>query len=402
MRCRPSEPGPGFAPGGRRRRVRVAPELAAGPVKVRTGNAFGQRVELVSGDPGRWEACERELLEAEASVPLSHRSCWIREMTTGRHWYVESRDERDGSLSAAFPIRRSPVRSLPGHCRLRWTRFGYAAREVGLLAALDVLPGVPESRPRVLSQSVEIFTVDSARRSVLENAAQRRGFTRAARGRRYRYTARVDLRPDEGDIASSFSGTCRRFIRDPAKKSYRVRPLREERWADRMEEIWEETFARTGVRPPPRRWPEHLAFARRHPDLYRIMGTFAPSYPERESLVSFACGRYNVDHASYADGASTRDVEPGVALTYAPMWELMKWAKEQGCAWFDMGGITEGSREDDDVRGGISDFKRRFTEDVVEVGTEWVVEADSLRSTVASAVSASASGVRAVLRRLRR
>ena len=63
-----------------------------------------------------------------------------------------------------------------------------------------------------------------------------------------------------------------------------------------------------------------------------------------------------------------------------------------------MGGMSEGtSEDDDDPRGGISDFKRRFTKDIVEVGAEWVYEPPSLRSWRSDRVRRSASRLRGAL-----
>lgn len=367
-------------------------------MKHGSGRAEGFDVDVYSDNLERWEWYVEELLEAGVPLPLEHRPSWIRDVAREKSWFVEVKSEEDGSLAAAFPMKRTTTRSLPGHYELRIARFGYAVEEAGLQAALEVLRRLVDERGRLLSLNVEMFVPDGERREALEEMARSTGYGRSDAQRRYRWTTRLDLSPDEDDLLMSFTGSCRRFIRDPEKKGYSVEPVEEDRWADRMDELWEETFSRTGAQSPPRVWRDHLRFARRQPDLYHIVGTFGPGRPAPESLKSFSCVQHNGDHAVYSDGASTRDVESGVALSYAPMWELIRWAKEHGCAWFDMGGISSGTYEDDeDPRGGISDFKRRFTEDVVEVGTEWEFRPDSLRTALSDRVSASASALRQLL-----
>jgi lipid II:glycine glycyltransferase (peptidoglycan interpeptide bridge formation enzyme) len=99
----------------------------------------------------------------------------------------------------------------------------------------------------------------------------------------------------------------------------------------------------------------------------------------------------NSDHALYADGASSRDVSVSVPLSYALMWDLIRWSKSMGCEWFDFGGITGGHYEDgSDPLGGISDFKRRFSERVIEVGSEWELKPASWRTALSDRVNAFA------------
>ena len=75
-----------------------------------------------------------------------------------------------------------------------------------------------------------------------------------------------------------------------------------------------------------------------------------------------------------------------------------RWAKSQGVTWFDFGGITVGTQGDpDDPLGGISDFKRYFSRDVVEVGEERVFEPRRLRAGLARGIGTGAallSGIR--------
>lgn len=331
-------------------------------------------------------------------MPLEHHWRWIREMDGMDHWCVVVRDPAGSRVRAAVPAQIHPTWSFPGHSRLRVTRFGHGLETEALAAVLERLRILVERQGRLLSVNVEIFSPDEAHRERISRVARGQLYEEVGSERRYRWTARLDLEGTEEEVFAGLTGSCRRAIREPEKKGHRVADVTEERWAPRMSELWNETFERTGGRPPHRDWARHLAFARDHPDLYRIVGTFAPDMDEPESLMAFSCGMNNGDHVVYSDGASTRDSTSGVTLSYAPMWHLIRWAKDCGCTWFDMGGISEGtSDDDDDPRGGISDFKRRFTRDVVEVGTEWVFEPASIRSWLSQWARNSASGVRSVL-----
>lgn len=336
--------------------------------------------EVFRDDLARWRRCQEDLFSRNVPVPLEHRASWLSEVSEMDHWFVVSRGGDEDAVVAGFPVERHATRSLPGHYRLRVHRFGYASEPDGLVAILEALAALARQDPRVLDVTVEIFSPDPEHRGRIERIARARSYEPAAGQRRYRRTARLPLAASEDELLASFSSSCRRFIRDPEKKGYRVEKVEDDRWKARMVELWNETFSRTGTAPPARAWDRRLAFAREHPELYRIVGTFGPTYPAPDSLVSFSSAMNNGDHGVFSDGASTRKLDTTVALSYAPMWELIRWAKSLGCEWFDMGGISEGTyQDDDDPRGGISDFKRRFTGDVVEVGGAWIFRPESLR-----------------------
>ena len=65
-------------------------------------------------------------------------------------------------------------------------------------------------------------------------------------------------------------------------------------------------------------------------------------------------------------------------LLYAPLWELIRWARAGGARWFDFGGITLTDPDASDPLQGISDFKRFFCRDVAKVGGEWRLDPPSL------------------------
>lgn len=349
---------------------------------------------LPSGDVAAWANCEEELAERGVSIPLEYRASWLREVAKEPFRVVVARDRPGGRILAAYPVEEGLVRALPGHRRLRISRFGAGGDRAGLEKTVDEVVSWIRDDVSLVGLRVDVFAADEEERRWAEALLAGRGLRPAASPRRYRWTARLVLDRSEEELLRSFTGTCRRFIRDPEKKGFRVERIADPRWADRMSLLWRETFSRTGTAPPPRDWADHLRFARRHPDLYRVVGTFSPAWPDEDSLVAFACGRHNGDHVQYADGASTRDVESGVALAYAPMWELIRWARSCGCAWFDLGGLPTPTPGADDRLAGISEFKRRFTRDVIDVGGAWEWKPRTLRGWLSDVLSASAGVLR--------
>jgi hypothetical protein len=320
----------------------------------------------------------QEAFQAEGgSVPLEHHWLWLRDVNRTKQWYVTAPDGSGSRVLAAVPVERLATRSLPGHYRLRVTRFGHAFDNAEVAGVLEALRHLVDREGRLLSVNVEVFTPDDARREQIGELADRQGYEPVRGGRQYRWTGRIDLSASESELMAGFTRSCRRAIRETERKGLRIDDVLDADWAPRMMALWHETFERTGAKPPPRDWARRVAFARARPDLYRIVGTFAPGHAPQESLVAFACGMNNGAYAVYSDGASTKDTNASTPLSYAPLWDLIRWARREGCGWFDMGGIA---RSGSGPTGGIADFKRRFTDDVIEVGSEWAYTPSTLRS----------------------
>lgn len=312
-------------------------------------------------------------------------------MGEGRHWYLLVGGEGDGPAPAPVMAERLPTRTLPGHYRLRVQHFGHGIDLAQAAAALDELRVLVEREGRLLSVNVEVFTPDAGHLAAIGQAADERGYERVATGRRYRWTGRLDLAMDEEEIFAGFSRSGRRAIRESEKAGLRVEALVDEGLAPRMAALWRETFGRTGLTPPARDWPRLVAFAREHPHLYRIVGAFGAPSAGQDELVAFACCMNNGDHSVYSDGASTDLPDSRLPLSYAPVWDLIRWARTQGCTWFDMGGV---SRDSTGPTGGIAEFKRRFTDDIIEVGSEWSYTSPSFRGWLADRARLWGKGVR--------
>jgi lipid II:glycine glycyltransferase (peptidoglycan interpeptide bridge formation enzyme) len=221
------------------------------------------------------------------------------------------------------------------------------------------------------------------------------GFVKARLPESYRRTPALDLEPTEEDLFLKLAPSARRNVRAPAKRGFEILPLHDPIYSARIEELMRESFQRTGgsaVRLP---WHLILRSSHRSPNRSRVVGLFEHNNPTPNGLVAFAWGCVNGNYVSYEAAASTRRTGLGnLALAYAPLWDLVLWAKRLGATWFDFGGVPAADRVQDDPLAGIADFKRFFCEDVVEVRDEWTLEPRPLRASVARAVSAAVERMR--------
>lgn len=81
-----------------------------------------------------------------------------------------------------------------------------------------------------------------------------------------------------------------------------------------------------------------------------------------------------IRHGTLAEYISAGSVDDAALrshpFNYFLLWELAEWARANGAAALDLGGVTEGGPED--KLAGISGFKRHFTNTEAEIGREMI------------------------------
>jgi hypothetical protein len=340
---------------------------------------------------------ETELLDAGVPLPLPHRLAWATANPSASFWFIGARDA-DGKACCGFAIEIGLSRALPGHRIFRVERFGPAltekAREIGLRG----LAQLAQTQRRILRVNLEVLSRETIVRNAIAHTAVELGFKQPKNQKSYTDTIVIDLRPSESDIFASLHATARRHIRAIGKNPVALRAITEQGYADRMKHLVGETMARTDGPPLGDDWATIIKLSKQHPHLSRLSGIYSEKLSGADALLAFAWGRNHGDHVDYAVAASTRLTDLKLPLGYAPAWDLMCWAKRNGAAWFDFGGITAGTRRDDDPLGGISAFKRYFSGQAVTVAAEWMLEPAPVRATLANLISSGATWVSNTLR----
>jgi hypothetical protein len=261
------------------------------------------------------------------------------------------------------------TRTLPGYRVVRADKVGLAGRDLDAWRA--VLAGSRElaaKESRILRVEVALYSRRDEDRAALSERLEAEGFHPSTEVESYVWTSLVDLGLTEEALLNSFHPTARRHIRAVDKWPVDLRVVADPAVAAEMAALVVETRQRTGGPLPRRNLEAMIEVARCNPEALRVVGLFSR---EDGALLAFACGHREGDLVRYADAASTRRSTLKVPLGYAPLWELMRWAKRHGAQHFDLGGITQGTHVDHDPLGGISDFKRYFRGAVTRVGEEW-------------------------------
>src|SRR5207247_688938 len=162
-------------------------------------------------------------------------------------------------------------------------------------------------------------------------------------------------------------------------------------------------FARTGARYQGLwDWAGVIEQSQRVPDAARLVGLFRTAQEGPDALLGFAWGWWNGESVSYFAGASSRPQGlRGVGIAHPLFWDLIVWAKRIGATWFDLGGVTAGTAGSGDPVGGISDFKRLFSKQTINVAEDWVFEPRPVLARLAALVSTGAAWLGPLTSRLR-
>jgi hypothetical protein len=305
-----------------------------------------------------------------------------------------------GDYAGAFAVDAAPSRALPGYRLLRVERFGEGLPRAVWADAVDALAELARRGPRVLRLSVEVFSRDGDTRARLGELLARAGFVRATACRNWSTTLALDLQPAEDELFAALRPSARQAIRSVGKFPVQVRVVDDIELAGRMEALARETFARTGAHYEALwDWRGVIELSRRLPDAGRLVGLFRTDREGPDALLGFVWGWWNGQSASYFAGASSRPSDlRRVQIGYPLVWDLIVWARRAGATWFDLGGVTVGTAGSGDPVGGISDFKRCFTEQTAEIAEDWVLEPRRLPARLASLVSTGTAWVSRVAR----
>lgn len=338
-------------------------------------------------------ACGRihqELLSHGISLPLQDHPDWRKLFVTDRGHMVILRDAA-GKPAFAFSVGLSRSRALPGHWLMRVQHYGATNSAAVASVGVAALAQLAIRQKNLLRAQLEVFSANQEVRKGIGQSASSLGFSRSQPpSTGYAKTLALNLAKSEEDLFLGFSRSARRNIRAPAKKGLEIRLITSAMYAERMSALLQETFARTGGSRQFHDWRKRIEFSNAHPGLSRITGCFPKGCDEPASLLSFAWGCNHGDHVTHTSAASTRQPGSNLPLSYAIAWDMILWAQKNGAKWFDFGGITPGSFGTGDGLGGVSDFKRFFSSNVINVGEEWTLEPSKFKGRVSQLIGNTA------------
>lgn len=350
-------------------------------------------IRIVPTDAAIVAETEAELDRIGFALPLPARAAWGKWLGGPGHLSAMAHDA-DGRPLALLGIDVSPTRALPWHRIMRVEALGAPYAAVVGMPLLRAIAEYARSHGTMLKVVVELECRDETAKDTLRTLLHDAGFRRTPSERVSEHTLAVDLAPTEEEILASFSRSTRQNIRGATKHALRIAPVEDTRCGPRMNALLAASLARTGAPPQAMDWSAVLTLCKTVPHRSRVVGVFRNESDDPSDLVGFAWGLHHGDRVEYHTGASDRI--PGVRLPilYPALWDLIRWGRETGGRWFDMGGVTEGTLGSNDALGGISDFKRGFTRVEVTLGEEWTYTPRLLRARLAAFTSQLARRLR--------
>lgn len=355
--------------------------------------------DLIAERESEWQACEAELDARGTPLPLYHRVAWARANASSgvACSLVRIRNDK-GACVAAFGVEGHRTNALPGHQTLTIRRLGIGSgglESISLAAGLRTLSAHARAHSTILRVHVEVFALDIDARTHTGELLERNGFVRVQADRTYERTLVVDLTRTEEELLLGFHKNTRQAIRSLGRLPVTVRAAESVSLAGRLQQLSDETRGRTRGEPRSLDWESIIRLSTEAPNLSRISILERTDRTGSEAVIAFAWGCLHGNIAEYSESGSTRPDDLKVSTSYSLLWDLMKWARRNGAQVFDFGGITSGKTHSEDPLGGISDFKRRFSQQEREVGEEWQLEPHPRRAGAARLIS---RGV-AILRR---
>ena len=321
----------------------------------------------------RIEACAagspRHLADLAAlrqrGLPLPHdHGDWPLHNTTAQWRWLRVVDDA-GTLVSGLAVELRRSRAAPGMRIGRIRRVGRALHEPLLPGLGGLLREAARRLPRLLRLDVEIFDEQPARRRAFVEALQPHGWRTAADELGYRETLRLPLAGRDDDaLLAGFNGRTRRNLRRTQNyPGLRFGPVTTTH-ATRLGELHQASFARSGGTAPALDIDGMLADAATTGGSL-LLGCFDRDRAAPDDLIAFAWITPHGDHASYAHAGSippaARHLAPGAVI----MWMAIRWARDRGFDWFDLGGAT--AADDDGPLAGITAFKRGFASDHIAV-----------------------------------
>ena len=356
--------------------------------------AHSGRIQVVGADSPVLRDAERRIDVAGKSIRLTSRQSWLR--------HLGSPDDRvlvlDSEPSVAMlAIHGAKSRLLPTHRIWRISVGDSLATDEGTRLLTETARLAREEH-RVLRLFAEVECVDEQRRAAIAATLSSLGFHRIPQERIPESTLLIDLSRDEDQILASFSKSTRQNIRLTDKYSVRIAPLNDPALAPRMNGMVAQSFARTGGETQAEDWNRVMKVCAELPGRCGLMGAFVGDGSAPEHLVGFAWALHHGDRVVYHTGAAARDANLKIRVLCPVLWALIRWAKQNGGRWFDLGGITPGSADQNDALGRISDFKRGFSETEVALGSEWALEPSPMLWNATQRMSAFVRRMRAIRR----
>jgi len=279
--------------------------------------------------------------------------------------------EVEGQIRAAALVLKRPIPRI-GRCLFYCPRGPVVAPEH--VDALDAL--VADIRQAARSQRAIALKIDPAityADTVIVNRLRKLGFKPPSGsghgfgGTQPRSVMKVDISGTEDDVQARFHAKWRYNIRLAAKKGCVVTIGDTAADMDAFYEVLQVTAQRDGFRVRNRTYFQHMRELIIEPGMGKLF-----LVKVGDTVVSGAIAFVLGDKCWYVYGASDNE-HRNLMPNHLMQWEMMVWARAQGCTIYDMRGVSpeiDGEPTEPHIAG-LNRFKKGFGADYIEYIGDW-------------------------------
>ncbi|WP_061213065.1 lipid II:glycine glycyltransferase FemX [Syntrophomonas wolfei] len=198
---------------------------------------------------------------------------------------------------------------------------------------------------------------------------QRAGFKKNETGLNFEgvqpnFVFRLDITPTELKLLENMHSKWRYNIRLAGKKGVKVRKAESKEDLRLFYELLQETAQRDKFLI---RGYEYFEWIWEYMVEKKLAGIFLAEY--QGMLVAATLALISAGKVWYLYGASS-NLHRNVMPNYLIQWEMIQWARQQGCSIYDFRGVS-GDLDEDNPLYGLYRFKKGFNGDLLEFVGEW-------------------------------
>lgn len=326
-------------------------------------------------DGGAYAAWQKRWEQVSEDFPLQQRYDWPLG-GSGQQSILLCLEPVGQAGSVYVGVRLHRLRALPGAWYLQVPKLGVGLPDWAVKSTMLALQELSARWWRVARVRIELCPLDKPEMlTEFEREAKNQGYS-VVPPLEYEHTLVVAL-PETANLAlTQFHRSVFKNTRKLERSGHVLRPITDQRFAERLSVLYEETMSRTGARFDAPDMAAVIRSAAEQADRYRLLGLFRDGVENSECLMAFRwCGRAGL-YAYDLLAASTRLVDERGQIPMMPaiMLEMFDWARAMGATHFDFGGVVlEGDPRGNTVAG-ITRFKMQFGGEVTRVGSDLLLE----------------------------
>lgn len=327
----------------------------------------GRNIRLTDFIDDDTRAFEAEAASLLAEAPIEQRLVYYENYA--HKFYVLQIRGSDGKPTMQSCIHIGRPKTMPWFAMATVRNFHPAISAEEEEFGLKVLQKLAPEIPGVMTLRIQPKIYDSNELFAFQARAIRTKFLAADTPIGVTRTLLLELGSSQEELLARLPSRTRQKIRHHSRAKVTICALDDPRYIKECRLAADTARIRTGAGPSTDDFETAFAVAKAHPDRVKVIGLFFNHRPTE--LMAYGIAFNNGSKVEFYSAGAVNDPElRSIPFNSFLIWELIDWARHQGCKVMDMGGVTDGGPND--PLQGVTRFKRGMTEVEVETGKEMI------------------------------